>query len=200
MPICITCGAKFESDRNSKLACSPECEKLRKSEYDKDRYLQFRNGDRKKRREMLVERYSISSTNLYKIKSVCDDCLTEFYYDYSIFQKFNDTFVTTFNTTEWGSAYCPRCGLVEKSNVDESIKDTKIASMGEMELKLYFNEMRKCKKPTTKSEAIRLRGGMVDFISEAEDVRKRINRIHQKGNLTQEELNICIATLFRKLR
>lgn len=200
MLICITCGAKFESARNSKLACSPECEKFRKSEYDKDRYLQFRNADRKKRREMLVERYSISSINLYKIKSVCDDCLMEFYYDYSIYQKFNDTFVSNFNTTEWGSAYCPRCGLVEKSNVDDA-KDIKIASMGEMELKLYFNEMRKCKKPTTKSETIRLRGGMIDFIAEALDLRKRVKRINtNKSDLTQDEINICISALFRKLR
>ena len=196
---CIICNGEFDGIRSSKLTCGIECEKLRKSEYDNQRYLQFRNADRKKRREMLIERYSIVSTNLYKLKYICDGCLNEFYYDYSIYQRFNDTYVSHFNTTEWGSPYCPNCGLVEKSKCDELNPQSHFTMMGETELKLYLNDLSKCKKPFVKSQAIHIRNH-IDFIAEAEDVRKRLNRIHNKGDLTPEEINICIAALFRSLK
>ncbi len=185
---CWACGQKFEAVRNSRLCCSITCRKLYQSEYDHDRYIEFRNANRKKRREMLIEKYSISSSNLYKIKNICDECLTQFYYDYSIFETFNGTYVSNFNTTEWGAAICPHCGLVEYYDDITKIEKEKLLS-----------ESYSTKKPIIKSEAIYIRNH-IDFIAEAEWVRKEVNKIHNKGNLTQDEINLCIATTFRKMR
>lgn len=197
MVFCVICGIEFKSDRISKLACSIECEKTRKAFYDHDRYLEYRDSNRKKRREMLIEKYSISSTNLHKLKYVCEECETVFYYNYSIYMSFIGDFVSNYNTTSWGAACCPNCGLVEKSICDELIFE--VSNMTEVERKLYLTELHYNKKCNIKKEAIYLRN-FIDFISEAETVRKMLNRIYNKGNLTQDQINECIAILFRKIK
>jgi len=192
--ICVICGTKFESDRVSKLACSENCERIRKSNYDRDYYIKFRNANRKNRRKMLVEKYSISSSNLHQFDHVCDGCLTKFYYDYVIFENFTNTYVTSFNTTPWGAACCPNCGLVEEQEMD---KEEKIAMpMNEVDKKIYITKLHKSKMPTIKKEAIHFRNGIIDFISEAESVRSKIRRIFDKKILSQEEIDLCIKTLF----
>jgi len=45
--ICQICGKEFESERSSKLTCSKECEKIRKSQWDKDKYITLINYNRK---------------------------------------------------------------------------------------------------------------------------------------------------------
>lgn len=192
---CVICDTKFEAVRGSKRCCSKECKDIYTSDYNRDRYLEFRNANRKKRREMLVEKYSITSSNLYKFAAICDGCLLQFYYDYSIFEKFNDTYVSHFNTTEWGVGVCPNCGLVCESIYDNIAPD--IHQIGDAELKTYLYNLRKNKHIVPKRQAIYLKGGQLDFIAEAEFIRKQVNRIKNKGELTQEEINECIAKLMR---
>ena len=195
---CWACGLDFEAIRRTKLCCSIECRKAYQSEYDHDRYLEFRNSNRKKRRQMLVEKYSISSSNLYKIKNICDECLFEFYHDYSIFEKFNDQpHVSSFNSTEWGAAICPHCGLVERSICDEMYKNTNDLTKIDREMLLSHSYC--VKKPMITLQAIYIKNH-IDFIAEAEAVRYMVNQINNKGKLTQEEIDLCIATTFRKIR
>jgi len=192
--ICIICKAKFQAERISKLTCSEECWRIWDSNVHHDRYIEFRNANRKNRRKMLVEKYSISSSNLHQFDHVCDGCLTKFYYDYVIFENFTNTYVTSFNTTPWGAACCPNCGLVEEQEMD---KEEKIAMpMNEVDKKIYITKLHKSKMPTIKKEAIHFRNGIIDFISEAESVRSKIRRIFDKKILSQEEIDLCIKTLF----
>jgi hypothetical protein len=194
--ICWACKTTFESARSSKLCCSDECRKMYQSDYDHDRYIEFRNVNRKKKRDMLAIKYSIISSNLYKIASVCDECLTKFYYDYTIFQKFNDVYVSSYNTTQWGAAYCPNCGLVERSQCDEIFIPA--SGMDQIERKLFLSEIHKTKRLPIRHEAIYIRN-QLDFIAEAEDVRRKLNQIYDRGALTQAEINICIAALFKRI-
>ncbi len=195
--ICVICGTKFESIRISKLACSTDCEKIRRSFYDSDRYVEYRNSNRKKKREMIVEKYSISSSNIYKLKHICEECETIFYYDYSIYESFNNTFVSSYNTTPWGIPCCPRCGLVEKSILDEL--PIQYNTMNEVERKLFLTELHRCKSSPIKKQAIYMRN-VIDFLSEAEIVRKMINRITNKGSLTQMDIDLCIKRMFEMLK
>jgi len=194
--VCWACKITFEAARSSKLCCSPDCRRMYQSDYDHERYLEFRNVNRKKKREMLAIKYSIVSSNLYKIAAVCDECLTKFYYDYTIFQKFNDVYVAKYNTTEWGASFCPNCGLVEKLQCDEIFIPA--GGMNQIERKLFLSDIHRTKKPSVRREAIYLRN-QLDFIAEAEYVRMVRNQINNKGNLTELEINECIAILFRKM-
>lgn len=195
--ICWACNQEFEAARKSRLCCSIECRKLYQAQYDHDRYIEYRNADRKKKREMLIERYSISSTNLYKLQHICEECEMSFYYDYSIYESFNNTFVSTFNTTAWGVPCCPKCGLVEESSLDEIYIPS--TNMNEVERKLFLTNLHRCKQPAITREAIYLKN-IIDFIAEAETIRKMLNRIYNKGNLTQNQINECISILFRKIK
>lgn len=195
--ICIICGSTFKSPRNSKLCCSPECEKIRSSNYYSNRYIEFRNSDRKKKREMLIEKYSISSSNLYKLKYICEECETTFYYDYSIYESFNNTFVSNYNVTPWGVPCCPRCGLVEKSILDEL--PIQCLVMTEVDRKLFLANLHRCKLPLIKKQAIYMRN-VIDFISEAEEIRKQRNRINDIGKLTQTDINLCISRMFEVMK
>jgi hypothetical protein len=194
---CWACGEKFEAKRISKLCCGIECRKLYQSQYDHDRYLEFRNGNRKKKREMLMIKYSIQSSNLYKLEVVCDECLTKFYHDYIIFEKFNDIHISHYNSTEYGAAICPNCGLVNQSTINDEIFQP-AQQMNEVERKLFLSGLKSTKQPIIKREAIYIRN-FIDFPSEAEAIRKQIIKIYNRNPLTQDEINICIATLFRKI-
>jgi len=193
---CWACKTTFEAARSSKLCCSPECRKMYQSDYDHERYIEFRNVNRKKKREMLAIKYSIVSSNLYKIAAVCDECLIKFYHDYEIFQKFNDVYISSYNTTEWGAAVCPNCGLVEKSQCDEVFIPA--SGMNQIERKLFLSDIHRTKKPSVRREAIYLRN-QLDFVAEAEYVRIVRNQINNIGNLTADEINQCIIILFRKM-
>lgn len=194
---CWACNQDFEASRKSRLCCSIECRKLYRAEYDQNRYIEYRNADRKKKREMLVEKYSISSTNIYKLQHICEECEMLFYYDYSIYESFNNTFISSYNTTPWGDWCCPQCGLVEKSILDEL--PIQYSHMNEVERKLFLSELHKCKQPLFKKQAIYCRN-VIDFISEAETVRSIRNRINDIGKITQEQINICIKRLFEVLK
>lgn len=194
--VCWACKVSFEAKRSSKLCCSPECRKMYQSEYDHERYIEFRNANRKKRREMLVVKYSIQSSNLYKLEHICEECEIKFYHNYEIFQKFNDIYVSSYNTTEWGAAVCPNCGLVEKSSCDELFIPA--GGMNQIERKLFLSDIHRTKKPSVRREAIYLRN-QLDFVAEAEYVRIMRNQINNKGALTADEINECIAILFRKM-
>lgn len=194
---CIICKSDFNSQRISKLCCCESCEKIRKSNYDYDRYLEFRNAKRKKKRQMLCERYSIASSNLYKLEAVCDECLTKFYWDYTIYENFENTYTMRYNSTEYGAACCPNCGLVQKSIYDEG--KTNASVMSGIEQKLYFANLHKNKNIIPKRQAIYIRN-VIDFIAEAEDLRKKRNHINNIGELTQEEINLCIKMLFERLK
>lgn len=194
---CWICNQEFEAIRKSRLCCSFECRKLYQVQYDRDRYLEFRNGNRKRKREMLVEKYSISSSNLYNLEYCCDECLTKFYYDYSIYESFSGNFISSYNTTSWGVPCCPQCGLVEKSTLDEL--PIQYNAMNEVERKLFLAELHKFKQPLVKREAIYLKN-VVDFIAEAEIIRNMRNRINDIGKLTQNQIDECISILFRKIR
>lgn len=199
---CIICGVVFYSARRSKLCCSKACEVLRKSIYDHDRYLEFRNSNRKKRRAMLIEKYSIVSQNINKLQAVCDECLTKFYWDYTIYCSYENTCVNYYNATEYGVPYCPNCGLVERSITDDVWwydNHYHPRSAHDDEIEEYLKELRRCKIPTVKRQAI-YTGNHLDFISEAEEVRKQVNKINGKPYLTQVELNICIGALFKSIR
>ncbi len=194
---CWACGQDFEAIRSSRLCCSPECRKIYQAQYDSDRYLEFRNSNRKKKRELLIDKYSISSSNLYNLEYCCEECLTKFYYDYSIYESFNNTFVSNYNVTPWGIPCCPKCGLVEKSIFDE--KETYTFSMNEVERKLYLNNLHYYKQPLIKHESIYCKN-VLDFIAEVEIVRNMRNRINDIGKITQNELNLCIKILFQKIK
>jgi len=194
---CWACGQDFEAARQSRLCCSIECRKMYQSDYDRGRYEEFRDANRKRKREMLKEKYSISSTNIYKLQSVCDECLTKFYHDQTIFESFEGNFTTSYNTTQWGAAVCPNCGLVEKSACDEQFKPA--APANDIDRKTYLMELHRVKKPNISLQAIYSRNH-IDFIAEAEAVRKMINKIINKGELTKDQINLCIATFFRKIK
>ena len=194
---CWACKTQFECARISRLCCSVECRKMYQSAYDHDRYLEFRNGNREKRRKMLIEKYSVSSSNLYKFEAVCDECLQKFYYDYSIFQHFHDVYVSKYNVTQWGASCCPNCGLVEKSKCDEIFKPADV--MNYVERKEFLYNLTKSRKPIINREAVYIRN-VIDFIEEAVQVRKMVNRIWNKGKLTQEQVNECIRVLFQKIK
>ena len=194
---CWACRSKFEAARSSKLCCSVECRKLYQAEYDHERYVEFRDGNRRQRQAMLAVKYSVASSNLYKMEAVCDECLTKFYHSYDIFQKFNDVYVSSYNTTQWGASVCPNCGLVERSQCDEIFLP--VRNMDQFERKLYLDQIPKSRKPMVRREAIYVRN-MIDFIAEAEDVRKKLNQIFDRGELSQEDRDECIAVLFRKIK
>lgn len=194
---CKVCGQEFDALRSSRLCCSIECRKMYQSEYDHLRYVDFRNADRKKKREMLVEKYSISSSNLHNLKYCCDECLTSFYFDYSIYESFNDIRISNYNTTPWGTPCCPRCGLVEKSVVDEL--PIQYSGMNEVERKLFLTELHRCKQPLVKKQALYCRN-VIDFPEEAETVRKMRNRVSDIGKLSQNDIDLCISRLFEVMR
>lgn len=194
---CWACNQEFEAARKSRLCCSIECQKMYRAQYDQNRYIEYRNSNRKKKREMLVEKYSITSTNLYKLQHICEECEMIFYYDYSIYESFNNTFISSYNTTPWGAPCCPKCGLVEKSILDEL--PIKYSNMNEVERKLFLTNLHRCKSPLVKKQAIYCRN-VIDFISEAETLRSIRNRINDIGKITQDQINLCIKRLFEVLR
>jgi len=156
---CVICGKTFESKRRSKKCCSKECETQRRNYYmrnyskwkdymkkyyqknpDKDDLNRFMVGMRDAKKSLEKQKYgdNIFYTDAYSYnanpsnrKHICEECGTEFSYQYIISPIYRDNrrvdeIDVKWNITPWGAPVCPNCGLVGTYPDIDHLSDKKL--------------------------------------------------------------------------
>jgi len=178
----------------------------------KQRLIAFKYGDR------------ITDINPDKIffkvgNAVCEECEKSFPYKFEYKPTFRNNQIynfcsTQYNTTPWGAYVCPECGLVQTTCIDnyhytiDYYYERKPRPATNEEIKEILKERkrdyeRNLMRVKTHRYAKFFHGtNKIDFLSEAEVVRRMLYKIKNKKDynelLTQKEIDISLRATFRQ--
>lgn len=215
--ICKYCGERTIAKRKSKLTCDKEeCkdklnnERVKKyynkhpDKQDNNRFRASKNQLKRRNhgwnqinREIITDR----QVHISMRKHVCENCNFEYMAGGGK------------NYTSWNAAFCPECGLVEKSIIDTDPWEYHLKYQPQPATQEEINEckqeLRKVKHyPILKKLAIYIdiQKTIIDFPQELIELRKLLNRLKERNDkkqlsvtTTPEEEQICFAALNKKI-
>lgn len=209
---CIICGEEFNAIQSDHIMCSPKCRKQLRKQYMKDYWKKnpdkYINTSKKALRTYIESKkfkdgLYIYNINPHQLKHLCDECLYEFAYNYTVTKTYEHGSISystsDYNTTEWGAPICPRCGLVGWSpyyDIEKLPNPLRIATAEEY--REIRQELRKVSKPTTIKKLAQYlddKQTRIDFIEEATQIRRMRNYVNNIGELKKEEIDQCIRAM-----